>query len=530
MMTTDCILALFKNDNDGYEDFLSEVQKHFDAAVADPTVKLFTTDAAGLWDAYLDNAPPGERQHRNCNCCRQFIERFGGLVTIAEYGFTKSVMWPDGLRVPALYHGAVTAMQRIVTRANVTGVFRACEINWGTPQTGKWRHIAVKTPKHLRSLSRVTTPFQEMAAKREEYEMLLRALGEFPLKTVTHAYNMLTNGQLFRAEKCVGVARWLFDLHNEINAAHGAKLRTSIIWRAVASAPAGYCHVRSGMIGSLLEDIQAGLPFEAVKRNFEVKMNPLQYLRPQAPPKAGNIAQAEKIVAALRSAGALERRFAKMSDVVALWKPCPRPAPVGGVFGHLARRPDAVTEGVTVTMTWEKFKRTVLPEAEQIEYLVPREACSYTAMVTAKDPSAPNMLQWDNPVSYYVYSNGSMPADWNLRSGEWAKVNAVVMRSWMWDESKSYDHLGAGAVFVLEGCKDRKYIRGAGMFPEHMRSEYHPIRRTLEAHFNQAVIAGRHEAEVCGVVLCKGSSFGWSRLFRVTSRGMRTTYKLDRWD
>ncbi len=56
-------------------------------------------------------------------------------------------------------------------------------------------------------------------------------------------------------------------------------------------------------------------------------------------------------------------------------------------------------------MTWEKFARTVLPDAETIELYVPAEAAPYVAMVTAANPQAPPILQWDraerrNPVSW----------------------------------------------------------------------------------------------------------------------------------
>ncbi len=89
------------------------------------------------------------------------------------------------------------------------------------------------------------------------------------------------------------------------------------------------------MIGTLMEDIQAGLRFAEVKAKFDAKMDPLLYQRPQAAPSAGNIAQAEKVVQALASAGALQRRFARLKDIQALWtRRVSRCPPSGGVFAH----------------------------------------------------------------------------------------------------------------------------------------------------------------------------------------------------
>ncbi len=185
-------------------------------------------------------------------------------------------------------------------------------------------------------------------------------------------------------------------------------------------------------------------------------------------------------------------------------------------------------------MTWEKFHRVVLAGAEQIEFLVPPTAQPYTAMVTAKQPKAPNLLQWDNPVSHYVYVNGSLPNQWDLSANYYRRVTAVSLRSWMWLSpavpTKDFSHHGAGVVFVLEGCKDVPYAKSGGMFPEQMKSEYHAVRRTLEAYFQNATIEGKGLPDLaCGISLTKGGG-GWNQTFRVTANGVRTIYKLDRWD
>jgi hypothetical protein len=69
------------------------------------------------------------------------------------------------------------------------------------------------------------------------------------------------------------------------------------------------------MIGTLLEDIHVGLPFDDFKAKFAAKMHPLQYQRPQAAPKVGAIAQAEKLVEQLGIVRSLKRRFARLDDL-----------------------------------------------------------------------------------------------------------------------------------------------------------------------------------------------------------------------
>lgn len=205
------------------------------------------------------------------------------------------------------------------------------------------------------------------ATAREDHATLLRGLMEFPLEVARNARSLLSNDSLFRSEKCIGVARWLCDLHEQRRAARNVRVREALTWLAVASAPPGFCHIRTTMIGSLLEDLVAELPFAQVKARFDAKMHPLQYQRPTAAPSAGNIAQAEKVIAMLRAAGSLERRVARLADLKPVWtarSTSRDPAPEKGVFSHLKPKgkgkASASVAAPAVTMTWEKLARTVL--------------------------------------------------------------------------------------------------------------------------------------------------------------------------
>ena len=126
--------------------------------------------------------------------------------------------------------------------------------------------------------------------------------------------------------------QWFRDLYDLPKGRAGENL----LWRAVAEAPAGYCHPKSAVTGSLLEDVAAGMAFKDIARRFNAKVAPLAYQRPQAAPSASNVQQAEKIVAQLGIAPSLERRFARLDEVQVLdWVPSAykMPAEAAGVFG-----------------------------------------------------------------------------------------------------------------------------------------------------------------------------------------------------
>lgn len=537
MHTTTVSQSLVASEDDQFESFLDGIRTRFTSLSHWP---LFRTDAANLFDHYLANIPSNRQQHYRCNACRSFFNHYAGLVVVDDEGRMSSVFW-DTEGTPPFFREAARSIGSAVRRSRVTGVFIHSDPSLGLIENRckgppfTWRHIAVPYPKELRHANVVKAAHQAAAEKVEDFGILSRSLDEFSNETVRQAHSLLTTGSLYRSEKCVGVTKWLLDLHESTAAAKGMA-KKNLIWRAVATAPAGFCHVRSSMIGTLLEDVAAGLAFDQIKRRFDEKMNPLQYQRPSAAPSAGNIAQAEKIVEALKSAGALERRFARLEDVQAIWtsKPKREESAPGGVFGHLrVKGPSSpsVTQPA-VTMTWEKFQRTVLPDAESIEFFVPHASAPYVTLVTAANPDTPPILQWDredrrNPVSWYFYAGGANATQFNMSPGQWRKVTAITFQPSMWNGGHS--HQGEKIFFLLDGARDINPTGGASLFPETLRSEYHPVRATIEAYSRAATLHGEAEASACGIGLQKGVS-PWNFDFRVTSNGTAVTYRLDRWD
>lgn len=529
--------------DDTYEALLASVR----ARCKDLTGKnegkssLFSTTTPDLYDAYLEGLAPASRQLSTCSTCRRFVSRYGSLVIVGPDGKTESVLW-DPASAPERYAGGIRALADSVSRAPIEGVFLSEETTWGVPQTGVWTHLAVTPGASLVfKPSLVKTTSQVVAEKKQDFEMLERGLAEFPLDIVRNAHALLTNGSLLQSEKCVGVAKWLLDLHTRRQGAKNQRARDNLTWLAVADAPAGFCHVRSTMIGTLLQDLATGLPFAEIKAKLAARLDPLLYQRAQVAPTAGNLAQAEKIVARLKAEGALLRRFATLADIKTVWRAArPKPAPENkrrGVFAHLgpAEKPAAKqVEAPAVTMTWDKFARTVLPTAESLEYLVPASNQAYVAMVTAKNLAAPPIVQWDfdderNPVTWYVYHNGSAPERWNLKAGAYHPVTAVSLGPSMWSTKRTFSHQGEAVAFILENARDTEYRKGAGFFPSFLKSEFHEIRATMEAYASNAVVEGKDEAGACGICLSKSGT--WNLTFRVTATGgSRSLYKLDRWD
>jgi hypothetical protein len=382
-----------------YEAFRSRVERTFaDSALHGA---LFCTGAEGLYETYLE-ALPGERQTHTCHCCKRFFEQYGGLAVVMPGGVLQSALWqPDrlGLAVPAFYGRTQKMLAKRVAGASITGVFLSKEEVLGSPQTGSWTHYWARNPEPFKH--RVSTPFQRAAEVRENYLNVVTALQEFTLEMLEGTLGLFETESLARSEKFVGPVRWLHDLQAARMSEANASRRDNLTWAAVASAPNGYCHPRSSVIGPLISEVAEGTPFAVIKRKFGAMLDPLQYQRPQAAPSAGTIANAEKIFEKMGLEPALHRRFARLDELRGIkWTPRHRKggsaAPGGGVFSHI--QPKALAEEpVTLTvpaqtMTWVKFRDTVLGGAERIAMLVPRVG-SFIALTTALHDEAPPILK-----------------------------------------------------------------------------------------------------------------------------------------
>jgi hypothetical protein len=506
-----------------YGVLVSSPRERFEAATCD-SAKVFKTDATGLWELYLKGLPAPERQYHNCHCCRTFIERFGSLVVIDDKGIASPALWTEDCA--GLYHDAFAAMFHAVKSARVTGVFLCKKTTWGIPETPGWTHLSAFPPARLVYRETALTAGQKMAAKREDYITISRALSEYPAEIIDQAIRLFDADALARSERFLEPARWLRRLHDRPR----GRLGENILWREVASAPDGFCHIKSSVIGPLLDAIREGKPFDEIRRSFESMLHPLRYQRPTEAPNAGNIRAAELLVEKLGVSRSLERRFARLDEVPRAWTPKPskEPSNEGGVFAHVKAKSGGasvrpVEIGETV-VTAVKFLDKVLPSAEKIELLVPGHG-NFIAMLTAEHADAPVIHKWGNAFSIYVYHNGSPASTWKLAAHAWAEVTAFVRMPSMWGETPS-PHLGDGYVIALKGAVDVSENQGNALFPETLIGELHGARSVVEAYSKAAKIGGRENASVCGYALRGG---GDVRL-RVLANGGTALYRIDRWD
>lgn len=433
----------YSRPNDRYEEFEGQVLNRFNNLVNKDT-PLFKTRIENLWDIYLSNLPEEGRSHYNCNACKHFIERFGNLVIINENGSITSVVWNEE-NTPEFFKKSVEELRKTVESAKIKAVFKSDEVVLGMPKTGEWTHLYAKLPKQSVCLntSRLFTAGQVMAEKTEDYRMFGRALREYSMNTIEQAINILNSEALYRSEKCLGIAKWFKDVKTVIDGCNVTKVKENYMWLAVATAPTGFCHIKSSMIGTLLDDIEGGLAFESIKRRFDEKMNPSNYMRSQSAPTLNQTVEAEKVVEKLGIANSLLRRYASLDEVPEsefIWRAKGEvktkvETKAAGMFAHLARQSETPSKNIDLpatVMTWDKFCRTILPTADCIEAKVDN-ANRLMALVTASDDSAENILQWNNTFSWYYHGGIDAEMKKRVEAAGGKYENNEIRCSLMWE-------------------------------------------------------------------------------------------------
>jgi hypothetical protein len=533
--------------DDGYADLEALVRDRL-KGLAGKT--LFTTDAAGLYDAYLAKLPAETRKHYDCRACRAFVDGYGGLVTVESNGTTTPAVFGDALleACPPFFGDAVEAVRDAVVKARVTGVFASADTVLGRDGAGTdlrgnvWTHLSGPNPTPFPP-NPLLTADGFRAGKLEDFSVLRRSVDEFPSGVAVEAVRLIRAGELERPDKALDRVEWFMGVQASLAGLKDVRRRNNVLWYHVASAPAGFARVRTSAVGTLLADVAAGKGLAAIKRAWAEKLDPLRYQRPTAAPKAGNVDRAEKVFAALGAESALRRRYATLADVLKWeWRPSPaataKPAG-GGIFDHLRNVPKTAADKIVLpprTMTWVKFAAEVLPRAKGLEILAPANG-PYYGLTTAVDPDARPILQWDglagearNPAAWFFYHGGSSAHYWGLEYGRWYPVAGVFLSPPHWQRPDAFRHQPTNAFFAVADAKDRRKP-GLALFPELLKAELREVRAVVEAHSGAGNLEGADAGDANGLAFQKeANNFGRFRLRVTDAHGGVEHVDLDRWD
>lgn len=538
---------------DQYDIFLQEIKDYFYNGVQFGNVPLFNTNAEGLFYIFIDNLPEDARQHYTCRACAKFVNTYGGVVTLLAINPAKQnmlsicpVMWPK--TVPEVFQQSVDAVRNyIINKTKITSIFYTHHITLGEPKTGPWKHMSVQIP---RLESNILNPkhkydYEAEAESKELYKMTCNGIAEYTADNVKTALQMVNS----KAISGIGVVgpqcKWLDELFTAVSGLH-SKTRSNAIWYYIAMTNPANCHIKSGMLGTLLDDIKTGENIQNIKAKFEDKMHPLKYMRVQSDANNGNIQAGEALFKKLGiGADALERTFATIDDLKCIWKELPKEKDEesNGIFGSLKAKVNKANTLVDWNnflnkgpMTLEKFKKDILPYLEELKIQIPNNVGNQiSTFLTAFNKESAPIFKYDNleernQVSYYLYSGGYKTIqDFGISSNGRYPISAIC-----YDPQIDITKYSKGLHFVISGAHDYKAdTHGNAIFPSDLRYELHEVRNTIENHSKDTKIVGDFHNGVCAYRLQDDTVYDTKYtpvFFAKTSNMGIVRFQIDRWE
>lgn len=277
-------------------------------------------DKDEFYAAYLAAFPEGtnplfrERTEHDCSCCRNFIKNLGTVVALD--GTKYVTVWDDFESLPHPYNVVGEAMQKEVRKHFIGGVYRTKEGAYGLISnfeqteaggTIKWNHFHGK----VFSRHQHATPQAAAGEINSTVAVFKRGLDEITLDAVQTVLDLIDSNSLYRGAEFRNQVDGFLSLLKAYQPL-GKYAGNNFAW---ANYDKNGSRIRNTAIGTLLQDLSEGVELEKAVASFENKVSGTNYKRTSALITPKMIDAAVKTLANLGLESAVQRRFAKISDI-----------------------------------------------------------------------------------------------------------------------------------------------------------------------------------------------------------------------
>ena len=400
-----------------FEQFSKLVHNRYTSLAANE-LYVVGENADDFWNAYLASFPEGtnpiylERTEHDCSCCKNFIRNLGNVVAIIN-GKVESIWDVKGAPYP--YDVVAKELNAFIHSQSIVGIFRSSERKYGASSTlqqieggnvKKWNHFY----GDVNNRHRTDTPAKEIGDFNTTAQVFKRGLEELKAHAFETVIDLINAKSLYRGAEHLDAVKGFFGAVNKY-AKLKAKAKELFI---LENLHGSYPRFKNSSIGSLVEDLSNGIELEAAVRSFEQKVAPENYKRTTALITPRMVQDAMKTITEMGLESALERRFAKISDITVnnvLWvNNSTKGKMKGGIEGLLmdaATKPSAKDAKENATeISIEDFMAKILPTASSIEVLFKNAHQSNLMSVTAPvHEDSGKLLKWGNDFGWSYNGN-----------------------------------------------------------------------------------------------------------------------------
>lgn len=433
--------------------FAAALAAHF-AQMSKGELYRVAIDGQAVWDAYLAAFPEGTnpiyrvRTEHDGSYDRNVVRKIGNVVSIDADGRLVTV-W-DLPNLPEPYAAVAKALSDMIAEAPIETLFRTKERNFGYVSTieelegggtQKWFHFHADVDRKHQT----PTPDKAIGDANTTVQVFRRGLEELTPAAFDTVIDLIESGALYRGDEFkrnVTEFRALQRFYQDVLA---EQTRTIALWNNYTKP---FARIRNTAIGTLLQDLSEGMELEAAVRRYEAVTAPTNYRRPKALITQSMINQAVAKIRELGLETALQRRFARMSDLS-----------VNNVHWVNNTAKGAMKDGLTALLqtalkpgkapafpeelSAEVFLRDVLPTAQALEVFFANplrpNLMSLTAPVHA---DAGALFRWDNGFAWAYHGDITDSIKEKVKAAG-GNVNAKLRVSLAWS---NYDDLDLHAM------------------------------------------------------------------------------------
>jgi len=407
--------------------------------------ELFTVGERGgraFSEAYLGAFPEGSNPiyktntEHDCTCCKNFVRNLGNVVALVN-GHMETIWDVEGAEYP---YDVVAKTMAAFTRAHsISGLFRTKEGRYGLDYSmsmidgapKRWNHFH----GHVSAKHRSNTPDADIGSYKASVDVFNRGLNDLSISAFETVLELIKAGSLYRGEEhlqAVKEFKVALGVYKNLSPGH----KENFIW---AHAGKPYARFRNTVIGTLVTDLSAGVDLEQAVRSFESKVAPTNYKRPTALITPSMVKNAMATIRTLDLEPALERRFARISDVTVnnvLWADHSAQAQMkGGVEDLLmgATVSKGHATGKKVELNIEAFMQDILPQAISIDMLVEGKHLNNFMSLTAPVHSGyEGLFKWANGFGWSYDGNITDSIKEKVKAAGGNVTNAKLRVSLAW--------------------------------------------------------------------------------------------------
>lgn len=468
-----------------FKEFNLKLQQQFKKMC--DTGKLFKSNISGqlVWDTYLASFEPENNKRfrdpqsseHNCNHCKNFIRRYGNVLSINESGKIESIF--SNVSNSGEYQKSAEVCDNLLVNSTIENVFfetynelkynvnyekvtdKLTQFRLGiafnqklytkeeadkfgvvnTTNVYTFNHFHVDLPKQFVDKSGKSIGAIE-GIYRDKYSVFKRAMEEIPLDTLILVKDLINQGSLLDGQTHLHIINSYINFHsikpkNNIN---------NWYWVITYEMQESIAKFKNTLIGTLCSELSEGVELNEACKNWNKRVDPVNYNKAKAPITQAQINLAKKFVEENGYIESFNRRLATIDDIKAseiLHKNSDNAkekpvtifdnikTPSGN--GRYKRSEFDKIEEVTI----DKFMSDILPTATNVElFLENTMEGNLVNLTTIVNEEAKQIFKWDNPFSYTFNGNlaGKSQIKENVKSAG-GKIDGILRCSLQWNDS-----------------------------------------------------------------------------------------------